>query len=119
LNASYVQNSAWQEKIGDTVSSTWAKSTASKYSLGIKRYQQFCEELNIPENLWLPASDNILCAFAANEAGRKAGRAVRNNMAAIRAWHIQNNLPWKTSTRLTYVLKGCEKLTPKESQKKK
>lgn len=118
LNASFIQDERWQERIGDVVSHTWAESTSAKYRSRIKEYQRFCAELKILKNLWLPASDDILCAFAANMAGKNAGKTVRNDLAAIRAWHIQNNLPWEQiSTRLNYVLRGCEKLTPADARK--
>ncbi|KAF9218782.1 hypothetical protein BS17DRAFT_798447 [Gyrodon lividus] len=54
--------------------------------------------------LHLPASETLLCAFAARHIGKLAGDTIQNHMAALKAWHIYNNSTWKGGPRLHYVL---------------
>ncbi|KAJ6597345.1 hypothetical protein B0H10DRAFT_1803378, partial [Mycena sp. CBHHK59/15] len=60
----------------------------------------------------LPASEFLLCAFAASYAGSLAVSTVEGKLAAIRAWHIINDERYNGSVRLNYVLKGIENLAP-------
>ncbi|KAJ7478785.1 hypothetical protein B0H11DRAFT_1652519, partial [Mycena galericulata] len=58
-----------------------------------------------------------VCAFAASSAGIHAGSTARNNIAALKAWHIAQNVEWKGGSRLHYVLAGVENLAPESSRR--
>jgi hypothetical protein len=47
--------------------------------------------------------------------GEVAGGTARSAVAAVKAWHIIHDAPWKGGLRLRYTLKGVEKLAPSSS----
>jgi len=103
--------------VNHTIAHAWAVSTRKGYFGGVKRFQLFCQARGIPLEDQLPASGNVLCAFAASSAGVRSGSAVRNDLSGIRAWHILNNVPYNDSIRLSYVVRGVENLTPTSSRR--
>lgn len=107
--------SAHKEKISFTIDHAWSSATAKKYTYGVAHFLAFCTENQIPARLTLPASEFTLCAFAASSSGIRAGSTIRNDLAAVRAWHISQGVEWNGSTQLTYVLKGADNLTPSSS----
>jgi hypothetical protein len=95
----------------------WAPSTRAKYANGIQHFISFCNREKIPHSMRLPASEFLLCAFAADSIGLKAGGTIKNDIAAVRSWHIKNNAPWHAGLRLSYVLRGANNLTPATSKR--
>ncbi|KAJ7134103.1 hypothetical protein C8R46DRAFT_1362275 [Mycena filopes] len=77
----------------------------------------FGAEERIPPALQLPTDEFVLCAFAASGAGVHAGSTARNNIAALKAWHIAQGQPWKGGSRLHYVLAGVENMAPESSKR--
>ncbi|KAF9224482.1 hypothetical protein BS17DRAFT_828884, partial [Gyrodon lividus] len=104
-------------KIAHALNHAWADSTLSKYCSVIAQFQSFCDHENIPPQLCIPASEHLLCAFAASRVGALAGDTVQTHLAAIKAWHIYNNKPWRGSPCLCYVLNGIANLAPSFSKK--
>jgi hypothetical protein len=94
-----------------------ADSTISNYANGIKQFHAFCNRENVPLEYRLPASEFLLCAFAASHAGILAGSTAQNCISAIRAWHIANDAHWSGDVCLNYVLNGVENLTPNSARK--
>jgi hypothetical protein len=103
-------------KVKHTIGQAWQNSTLQKYHGGVKKFIAFCDRERIPHRLRLPASEHILCAFAASSAGSCSGDSIRNSLSAIRAWHIINNAPYMTGLRLHYTLKGAHNMTPVSSR---
>lgn len=95
----------------------WADSTLTNYGHAVERFLAFCGTENIPPQFQLPADEFVLCAFAASSAGVHAGSTARNNIAALKAWHIAQGAEWKGSARLHYVLTGVENLAPEASKR--
>lgn len=93
----------------------WADSTLEKYRNSLSHFHAFCDKEHVPSSLRLPASEFLLCAFAASSAGVLAGSTVSGKLAAVRAWHIINNKDYKGGTRLSYVIKGVENMAPGSS----
>jgi hypothetical protein len=102
-------------KIQYALEHAWADSTIEKYSQNLEAYHCFCDKQEIPAPFRLPASEELLCAFAASRIGEVAGGTARSAAAAVKAWHIIHNATWKGGIRLRYTLKGIEKLTPSSS----
>ncbi|KAJ7128283.1 hypothetical protein C8R46DRAFT_818901, partial [Mycena filopes] len=65
-----------------------APSTLANYGGTVERFERFCATEGVPLDLQLPADEFVLCAFAASGAGTHAGSTVRNNIAALKAWHV-------------------------------
>ncbi|KAJ7734594.1 DNA breaking-rejoining enzyme [Mycena metata] len=95
----------------------WAEGTVKNYGYTLDRFLRFCVEEKIPPKLQLPTDEFVLCAFAASGAGVHAGSTARNNIAALKAWHVAQNQPWKGGSRLHYVLAGVENLAPESSKR--
>ncbi|KAJ7709802.1 hypothetical protein B0H17DRAFT_1190960 [Mycena rosella] len=99
-------------KVQLTIKHAWAESTLKKYGQGFAAFEQFCDSEAIPFHQQLPADEYLLCAFAASRAGEVAGVTARGAIAAVKAWHIMNDTPWKGGIRLRYTLRGVKNLTP-------
>jgi hypothetical protein len=102
-------------KMENTLRCAWAPSTLSKYHTAVHRYISFCVAEGIPPAFRLPAPEATLCAFVANNAGRIAGATIRNDVSALKAWHVLNKYPWHGATHLKYTLRGADRLTPESS----
>ena len=83
----------------------------------MSHFHTFCDSEQIPRCFHLPASEDLLCAFASSCVGSIAGFTAKSQIAALKAWHIYNNAPWLGSARLCYVLHSMENLTPAQSRR--
>jgi hypothetical protein len=92
----------------------WKHETLEGYQGGVNHFLIFCSSSNIPVSL--PVLEWLLYAFAAQWAGTCSGSGVANDVAGLRAWHISNGAAWLGSTRLKYVLRSVDQLTPKSSK---
>ncbi|KAF5387985.1 hypothetical protein D9615_000528 [Tricholomella constricta] len=104
-----------RDHMNSVLSRAWKPSTASGYSRSVLDFLSFCTELGVPPAACLPASEDLLCVFAASFCGSLAGSSIRSKCAALRSWHIQNGLPWMGSVRLAYTIKGCDNSRPASS----
>lgn len=95
----------------------WADATLSNYGSAVDRFLAFCTAEKVPQDLQMPADEFVLCAFAASSAGLHAGSTARNNIAALKAWHVAQNAQWNGGSRLHYVLAGVENLAPDSSKR--
>lgn len=107
----------YEKLISSTIRKAWKGSTSTKYSNGVQHFMLFCDKERIPHNLRLPASELLLSAFASSLSGKLAGGTARGKISAIRAWHIQNNMPWLGGRQLTYVLRGVKSSAPTKSHR--
>lgn len=103
--------------IDRTLQHGWADPTLANYGNAVDRFLAFCESEGVPHNFQLPADEFVLCAFAASSAGIHAGSTARNNMAALKAWHVAQNAEWNGGARLHYVLAGVDNLAPDSSKR--
>ena len=106
-----------RHRVSRAIKNGWAQSTVKRYSSSIKQYIRFCDMERIPEHLRFPADEFVLCAFVASSAGVYARSTPRNQLSALKAWHIAHNLSWNGSSRLRYVLNGVHNLTPRGSKR--
>jgi hypothetical protein len=102
-------------KLDFTLCNAWAAPTLQQYHSSVLQFLVFCDHHNVPPALHLPAPEILLCTFACHLAGQISGSTIRNQLSALKAWHIINNLPWNGATHLKYTLKGAENLTPPSS----
>ena len=116
LHPHYLSGSL-QLNLQHTIRNAWQKSTLNKYESGINRFIAFCENENIPSAYRLPASEFLLCTFAASSAGIRAGETISGDLAAVRAWHIINDVPYNGGLQLKYTIKGARNLTPDSSKR--
>ena len=82
----------------------WAGSTLRRYSGAIRQFIHFCDDEHIPPHLRFPADEFVLCAFAASSIGKHVRGTPQGRLSALKAWHLSQNVEWKGSARLRYVL---------------
>jgi hypothetical protein len=98
-----------------TLSGGWAPSTLNNHAGAVCQYKEFCHTIGVPLHLVWPAHEPILCAFAADHAGRVAKSTVQSELAGIKAHHTSLNIPWADSPRLKAILEGVERNRPAHS----
>lgn len=95
--------------------------TRSNYAAGLLRFTQYCDSRGIPEEERMPASEDLLSAFATVMAASKVSQETLNNwMSGLAAWHQINGLPWFGNgkpLKMTKVAVG--KLAPVSSRRPK
>ena len=72
----------------------YAPNTKTTYAAGTLRFTQFCDRWGITEEVQMPASYPLLCAFIGEYKGRQAGNTIRSWLSRIHAWHVVNHAPW-------------------------
>ncbi|KAF7303391.1 DNA breaking-rejoining enzyme [Mycena indigotica] len=95
----------------------WGRKTLTNYGYTVDRFLAFCDAEKVPQNLRLPTHEFILSAFAASHTGIHAGSTARNDIAALKAWHVAQQQPWLGGPRLHYVLSGVESLSPQTASR--
>jgi hypothetical protein len=103
------------DKIRDTQDAAVDKTTQKKDASRLREFLSFCAGLGIVSSRALPASEDVLLAWASSYAGTLAGKSVGAKILAIRKEHDRRGLPWHGGNRLRTVLKGVEELRPPSS----
>ena len=75
----------------------------------LRDYVSFCKGLDIP------ASEDLLIAWASTYTGRLAGKNVRANISAIKREHLHRGLLWQGGKQLCIIMKGIEEMRPASS----
>ena len=61
----------------------------------LQDYVSFCKGLGIPDSNILPASEDLLIAWASTYVGRLAGKTVGAKISAIKREHLHRDLLWQ------------------------
>jgi hypothetical protein len=96
-----------------------SKTTRSKDASRLNEFLLFCKGLGIKNHDALPASEDLLAAWASSYAGRYAGKTVGAKISAIRKEHERRQLPWSGGERLRRLIKGIEEMRPASSYRPK
>lgn len=108
-----------QETVRMTQEAATTKSTQKKDASRLHEFLSFCAGIGIRPNDALPASEDVLLAWASSFARRLAGKTVSAKLLAVRKEHDRRGLIWPGGARLRNVLKGVEELRPPSSFHKK
>ena len=81
-----------------------SKTTRSKDASRLNEFLLFCEGLGIKNHDALPASEDLLAAWASSYTGRYAGKTVGAKISAIRKEHERQRLPWSGGERLRRII---------------
>jgi hypothetical protein len=103
--------------LSQVLAASWADSTLKNYNRGIAAFSAWCDTKGVAAHLRLPASEALLCEFAASSAGIHSGSSARNALAGLRALHLLLGVPYQGGTRLAQALKGVENLRPPNSRR--
>jgi hypothetical protein len=98
-----------------TLSHGWAPRTVTNHEGAVSRYERYCHRIGVPLHLVWPAHEPVLCAFAADHAGRVSKSTAQNELAGVKAHHTRLNLPWADSPRIRAILEGVERSRPAHS----
>ena len=107
------------EQIKDTQEAAINITSQKKDASRLRDFLAFCKALGISAHNALPASEDILLAWAASYAGRIAGKTVSAKISAIRKEHDRRGLQWYGGDRLRRIIKGVEELRPSSSFRSK
>jgi hypothetical protein len=103
-------------KVMKALGGGWALKTECGHTGAINRYLGFCKEERVPQDLRLPAQEQVIVVVAASWAGTISGLTVCKDIAGLHAWHTQHNLAWPKSSRLYIIIEGVGCLHPKSSR---
>jgi hypothetical protein len=105
-----------RNRVDEVLRHAWADSTATSYSSAVRQFTKFCNSESIPLHLRLPATESLLCNFAASFAGKFASGTVYSKFAALKAWHNVQGVSWEGGARLRCVLNGVKNMAPSSSK---
>ncbi|KAG1735978.1 hypothetical protein EDB19DRAFT_1580755, partial [Suillus lakei] len=94
-------------------------NTRSNYGVGLLRYTQFCDSINIPESERMPAAEVLLSQFAAAFAGSTSEKTLNNWLAGLQFWHVINGAQWHGAQFLHHTRRGFSKMVPPSSRRAK
>jgi hypothetical protein len=81
----------------------------------LHEFLAFCQGLGIQDNNALPASEDILMAWASSYGDQLAERTVGAKILAIKKEHQRQGLAWQGGEQLYQILKGVEEMRPASS----
>src|SRR5882724_8895449 len=83
--------------------------TLSNYGAGLLRFIQFCDALNILEDLWMPAPEWLLSIFITTRgAGSVSGGTLRSWLLGLQLWHVINGASWHGTAHLKMAVQGSK-----------
>ena len=78
------------------------------YSARLLRFTCFCDDLDIAEDLHMPAPEWLLLAFVTTHGAGDIGKgALSAWILGLRLWHNINNAPWSGGAHLKRALQGA------------
>lgn len=96
-----------------------APDTKKTYAAGLLRFNQFCDNHNVPEDARMPASGNLLAMFLSESAaGNVTDDCSRNWLAGLHFWHNIHDAEWHgDSDQVRSITKGVKKMVPISSRR--
>jgi hypothetical protein len=96
-----------------------APRTSNNYNYAIKRYLKFASSIGFPEQQALPASEELILLFVCEGLGRTGPGTAKNNLSALRSWHVKNRFPWKRPDCMGLINKALTEFWPHDVKKPK
>ncbi|GJE98766.1 hypothetical protein PsYK624_150020 [Phanerochaete sordida] len=91
----------------------WAESTLTTYGSALGMYHRACDELGLSEVDRAPVAPEVFAHVLAHLAGSVSQSALVNMQAAVRAWHLLNQLPWTVDRVLcSKILDAARAMAP-------
>ena len=102
-----------QERVRAVTLEGWAESTRATYGAGLLVYHVFCDSRGVPEKDRAPAKAALVSSFISALTGSLSGKAIRNYIYGVRAWHTLYSLLWVLhEDQIATMLKGVARLAP-------
>jgi hypothetical protein len=96
----------------------WSPATLRNYRGSLHRFNHFCQSQNITFSPSCSVSESGISLFIISLTGRRSGSYIRNEINAIRGFHIIYNLPFPRSERISLLLRAADRSTPSTSIRK-
>lgn len=94
--------------------------TLSNYSVGLVHLTWFCNDLNVPEELRMPAPEWFLSFFLTTHGARAVSKGMLVSwLRGLKLWHSINNAHWNGSSHLKRALQGSSSTALPSSTKLK
>jgi hypothetical protein len=94
-----------------------APKTSKNYDYAVRRYIQFAASIGYSETDALPASEELILLWICDGLGKTGPGTAKQNLSALRAWHIKQLLPWHRPECVPFISKALREFWPRESKK--
>jgi integrase len=94
-----------------------APKTSKNYDYAVRRYIQFAASIGYSETDALPASEELILLWICEGLGKTGPGTAKQNLSALRAWHIKQRLPWHRPECIPFISKALREFWPRESKK--
>ena len=82
--------------------------TLSNYGAGLLRFTQFCDTMNIHEDLRIPTPEWLLSHLVATTGAGSVGvGTMRSWLFGLELWHVVNLAPWLGAAHLKHTSQGA------------
>lgn len=94
-----------------------APKTSKNYDYAVRRFIQFAASIGYSEDDALPASEELILLWICEGLGKTGPGTAKQNLSALRAWHLKRRLPWHRPECVPFISKALKEFWPRESQK--
>jgi len=94
-----------------------APKTRKNYDYAVRRYIRFAASIGFSENDALPASEELILLWVCEGLGKTGPGTAKQNLSALRAWHLKQRLPWNRPECIPFISKALREFWPRESMK--
>jgi hypothetical protein len=94
-----------------------APKTSKNYDYAVRRYVNFAASIGYPEDAALPASEELILLWICEGLGKTGPGTAKQNLSALRAWHLKQRLPWHRPECVPFISKALREFWPRESKK--
>ncbi|KAF5372848.1 hypothetical protein D9758_001476 [Tetrapyrgos nigripes] len=91
--------------------------TRRRQQLAVTEFAVWANDMGLHPDEVLPASEAILCEFAASFLGRRAGGTVKAKLSALKTWHLNLGFKWNGADLLRRALTGIDRQSPASSHR--
>ncbi|KAJ4486407.1 hypothetical protein C8R41DRAFT_838186 [Lentinula lateritia] len=97
------------------INASVASKTQNRKRNNIVEFLDWAHQQHLHAKDILPASEVILCEYAAEFGGKLAGASAKAKLSAIKGWTTTKGYAWQGGDRLRKVLAGVERSAPPSS----
>jgi hypothetical protein len=94
-----------------------APKTSKNYDYAVRRYVQFAASIGYSEDDALPASEELILLWICDGLGKSGPGTAKQNLSALRAWHLKNRFPWHRPECVPFISKALKEFWPREAKK--
>ncbi|KAF5343089.1 hypothetical protein D9758_016022 [Tetrapyrgos nigripes] len=77
-----------------TVGGSVVADSLESYTVGLLRFDQFCDLYKVDERIHMPANNILISAFIGHYLGKVSGSSLNNWLSSLKMWHDMKHAPW-------------------------